>query len=337
MCIDLYGKIKGALLVAVCLLMTVGAFGKGAVRTANYLFVYFPSNDNENIYYALSSDGYNYTPLNGGRCVVAADSCSVKKGLRDPHLLRGGDGYFYMAATDMRCAEGWSSNRGLVLMRSRDLIHWQHATVNFPTKYKGTKYGNVVRVWAPETIWDPVKKKYMVYFSLLTDDGGIPYDKVYYCYANKDFTDLEGEPVFLYDRGSATIDMDIVYNKKDRLYHGFFKNEGEGGICQVTAKTLTAVEGQQPGSQWSLPSPPLQQTRVAVEGAGVFQLADGKTWILMYDCYGSGYYQFCSSADLRSFSFVKNTQTSGAFTPRHGTVIALTKKETARLREAFPY
>jgi hypothetical protein len=104
----------------------------------SYLFVYFPSNDNENIYYALSGDGYNYTPLNGGKRVVAADTCSVKGGLRDPHILRGPDGWFYMAVTDMKCSQGWDSNRGLVLMRSRDLIHWTHATVNFPTRYKST-------------------------------------------------------------------------------------------------------------------------------------------------------------------------------------------------------
>ena len=88
---------------------------------SKYLFAYFPSNSNENIYYALSDDGFKYTPMNGGNRVVAADSIAIKKGLRDPHLLRGNDGWFYMVATDMKSAEGWSSNRGLVLMRSRDL------------------------------------------------------------------------------------------------------------------------------------------------------------------------------------------------------------------------
>ena len=44
-------------------------------------------------------------------------------GLRDPHILRGEDGRFYMVATDMRSELGWSSNRGMVLMRSDDLIN----------------------------------------------------------------------------------------------------------------------------------------------------------------------------------------------------------------------
>jgi len=326
---------KGIVLFLVCCAWSVCLCGKGD-RGGSYLFIYFPSNDNENIYYALSEDGYNYTLLNKGERIIAADTCTMKGGLRDPHVLRSYDGWFYLVATDMKCAEGWSSNRGLVMMRSRDLIHWAHFTVNFPVKYKGTKFENVVRVWAPETIFDPVKRKYMIYFSLLTNDGSITYDKVYYCYANKNFTDLEGEPTYLYDRGSATIDMDIVFNKKDGLYHGFFKNEGQGGICQVTAKSLTPSKGKALGSQWSKPSQPLQQTKVPVEGVGVFQLADKKSWVLMYDCYTSGYYQFCSSRDLNKFSFLKNTQTKGAFTPRHGTVISLTSAEATKLKVAFP-
>ena len=309
----------------------------------SYLFVYFPSNDNENIYYALSGDGYNYTPLNGGKRVVAADSCTVMGGLRDPHILRGEDGCFYMAVTDMRSTLGWNSNRGLVLMRSRDLINWTHATVHFPTRYKGTMWAKVTRVWAPQTIWDPdyenaddTRGRYMVYFSLVTSDSSIPYDKVYYCYVNDDFTDFIGEPRYFYDRGAATIDMDIVYNESDGLYHAIFKNDVTSGIAQVTARRLTPEEGQKDGSQWSEPSGNLQQTTVAVEGGGLFKLINQDKWILMYDCYSSGYYQFCSSPDLQNFTFEKNTKTSGAFTPRHGTVIPLTQAETDALLSTFP-
>jgi beta-xylosidase len=280
--------------------------------------------------------------MNNGKMVVAADTIALKKGVRDPHVLRGKDGWFYMVNTDMRCAEGWASNRGIVLMRSKDLVNWQHATVHFPEKYKGTNFANVTRVWAPEVIWDSKAKKYLVYFSLLTNDGTIPYDKVFYCYANKDFTDLEGEPVYFYDRGSATIDMDIVYNKKDKLYHAFYKNEGEGGICKVTAKSLTPAAGQPNGSQWSKPSGKLQQTKVAVEGAGVWPLINAKgncknpeKWILMYDCYGSGYYQFCETTDLSNFKLLHQTETKGMFTPRHGTVLPVTEKEVKRIEEAL--
>ena len=309
---------------------------------SNYLFVYFPANNNENIYYALSNDGYNYTPMNKGNRVVASDTVSIKKGLRDPHILRAPDGWFYMVNTDMKSAEGWASNRGMVLMKSKDLINWKHSTVHFPDRFKGTYFANVTRVWAPETIWDSdyqnkdgSKGRLMVYFSILTNDGKVPYDKVFYAYANDDFTDLLDEPVYFYDRGSATIDMDIVYNPVDGLYHAFYKNEGEGGICKVTSSTLLPQKGDA-GSQWSKPSETLQQTKEAVEGAGVFKLINQNSWILMYDCYMDGHYQFTSSSDLSTFKFVQDTKTSGAFTPRHGTIIPITASETAALMKAFP-
>lgn len=309
---------------------------------SNYLFVYFPANDNENIYYALSNDGFNYTAINGGKRVVAADTVSVKKGLRDPHVMRGPDGWFYMVNTDMKSAEGWASNRGIVMMKSKDLINWKHSTVHFPDRYKGKNFANVTRVWAPETIWDydhenkdGSKGRPLVYFSLLTNDGTIEFDQVYFAYANEDFTDLESDPIFYFSRGKSTIDMDIVYNPADKYYHAFYKNEGDGGISKVRALELTKANGTKPAN-WYRKKDGLQQTTEAVEGAGIFKLINQGTWILMYDCYMNGHYQFTSSTDLENFTFVQNTEMKGAFTPRHGTVIPITAAETAALMKAFP-
>ncbi len=309
-----------------------------------YLFTFFPSNSDENLYYAYSDDGFNYTVLNNGKRVMSSDTVAIKKGIRDPHILRGADGKtFYMVATDMRCAEGWSSNRGIVMYKSTDMIHWQHSTVHFPTRFPDG-WSSVTRVWAPEVIWDEnyqnadgTKGRYLVYFSLLTsDDGTCKYDKVYYCYANDDFTDLLDYPQHFYDRGSATIDADIVFDETDRLYHMIYKNEGSGGIMHVTAETLTPAEGQPSGSQWSAPTGSVQQTNVAVEGGGIFRLIGENTWVVMYDCYGSGYYQFCTTTDWNTYTLKAQTATSGAFTPRHGTVIPITTSEYNALLKAFP-
>ncbi|MBQ4294126.1 MAG: family 43 glycosylhydrolase, partial [Prevotella sp.] len=160
-----------------------------------YLFTYFNSNapEDEQICYALSDDGYNFTPLNHGAPVITSDTIALTQCVRDPHILRCEDGKtFYMVATDMRSSLGWSSNRGMVLLKSTDLVHWQHSTINFPTRYTKA-WKNVIRVWAPETIYDRRAGKYMVFYSLRTSDPG-SFDKIYYQYANSDFTDLEGEP-----------------------------------------------------------------------------------------------------------------------------------------------
>lgn len=294
-----------------------------------YLFTYFTGNapEKEQICFALSDDGYNYTPLNGGEPVIASDTIALTGCVRDPHILRGEDGKtFYMVVTDMKSSLGWASNRGMVLLKSTDLIHWQHSTVHFPTKYPNT-WRNVTRVWAPETIYDKEAGKYLVFYSLRTsaDDS---FDRIYYSYVNDDFTDLEGEPKHLFDAGAATIDGDIVFNEKDKLYHLFYKSESGKGIYQATTKSLTAGE-------WKKLDGAVEQTEEKVEGVGVCKTIDGKEWIVMYDCYTAGHYQFCRSKDLKTFEKVQDTETKGVFTPRHGTIIPITQCEKERLLEAF--
>ena len=294
-----------------------------------YLFTYFNSNapEDEQICYAISDDGYNYTPLNMGAPVIESDTIALTQCVRDPHILRCEDGKtFYMVVTDMRSSLGWSSNRGMVLLKSTDLINWQHTAINFPTRYTKT-WKNVIRVWAPETIYDHKAGKYMVFYSLRTSDRG-SYDKIYYQYANKDFTDLEGEPKWLFDAGNATIDGDIVYNEADQLYHLFYKQESGRGIYQAVAKQLT--------DKWQMLDGNVEQTKESVEGVGVCKAIDGRSWIIMYDCYGNGHYQFCRSEDLKTFTFVQNTEMKGKFTPRHGTIIPITRAEKERLLKAFP-
>lgn len=293
-----------------------------------YLFTYFNSNDpkDEQICYAISDDGYNFTPLNHGLPVISSDTIAYTQCVRDPHILRCEDGKtFYMVVTDMQSSHGWSSNRGMVLLKSTDLINWQHSAINFPTRYTKA-WKNVIRVWAPETIYDHVAKKYMVFYSLRTSDSN-SYDKIYYQYANEDFTDLEGEPKWLFDAGNATIDGDIVYNEADQLYHLFYKQESGRGIYQAVAKNLT--------DKWEQLSGNVEQTKEAVEGVGVCKSLDGKSWIIMYDCYNNGHYQFCKSDDLKKFEFVQNTETKGNFTPRHGTMIPITQAEKDRLLKEF--
>ena len=73
-----------------------------------YLFTYFTGNapEHEQICYALSSDGWNYTPMNNGLPVIASDTIALTKCVRDPHILRGEDGWFYQVVTDMRSSLG---------------------------------------------------------------------------------------------------------------------------------------------------------------------------------------------------------------------------------------
>ncbi|MFV0471938.1 MAG: family 43 glycosylhydrolase [Paludibacteraceae bacterium] len=293
-----------------------------------YLFVYFTGNriDEEQIRYALSEDGFNYKALNKNKPIVSSKSISLTGGVRDPHILRCQDGKtFYMVVTDMVSANGWSSNRGLILMKSNDLVHWKSTAIHIPTVFPD-EFGDVLRVWAPQTIYDPVAKKYMVYFSMLKEGKG-EYDKIFYCYANQDFTALETIPkqLFYQPQEKSCIDGDIIYAQGK--YHLFFKTEGNGnGIKKAVSDRVNGG--------YVLEDRYLQQTKDGVEGSGVFKLNHSDSWILMYDVYTRGRYQFTVSNDLENFKVVDN-EISMDFHPRHGTIIPITKKEKERLESAW--
>ena len=111
----------------------------------------------------------------------------------------------------------------------------------------------------------------------------------------------------------------ITFNKN----YLFFKTEGEGsGIKIAVSDHLT--------KGYVLHDKYVHQTKDPVEGAGTFKLNDGSGYILMYDVYTKGKYQFTKTSDLKNFTVVDNDVTMD-FHPRHGTVIPITAKEAARL------
>ena len=173
--------------------------------------MYFTGGDkrDEAIRFALSKDGLNFTSLNDNAPVVDSRLISETGGVRDPHILRTEEGKsFYMVVTDMVSANGWDSNRGLILMKSDDLIHWSSSAINIQKRFKGNE--NLLRVWAPQTIYDNDAGKYMVYWSMKHGDGP---DIIYYAYANDDFTDFvsKPKPLFIPKDKKACIDLSLIH------------------------------------------------------------------------------------------------------------------------------
>lgn len=284
-----------------------------------YLFVYFTGNsgDQEAIRFALSPDGLNYRALNGNKPVISSDTIAQMKAVRDPHILRGQDGCFYMVVTDMKSANGWNSNHGMVLLKSNDLLNWTHSAVDIAAVFP--EFSTVNRVWAPQTIWDQQAGKYMIYWSMRS--GSDP-DVIYYSYANSDFTALETTPKVLFNHpeNKSCIDADIIFNRG--TYNLFFKTEGHGdGIMKAVSSSLKGP--------YALKRKYLQQTDNSVEGSCVFPLINSGDWVLMYDVYKNGKYEFTKSRDLENFRILNGVSMN--FTPRHGTVIQITSEEAQAL------
>ena len=302
-----------------------------------YLFAYFEGGGEgkwqEHLRFALSNDGVNWRALNGNRPIVASDTISESGGIRDPHILRGEDGRFYIVATDMNTVKnGWTENPGIVLMSSDDLIHWKHSKINLSKDYP-KNFGDAYWVWAPQTIYDRKAKKYMIYFTLQRDDRKSLV--TYYAYANKDFTGFEGEPKRLFSAKYGSIDNDII--EKDGTYHLFYKGntkdaggkEIKNGIQQATSKSLHG-----PWKEDFRYLDAYAGTRTHVEGSGVFKLNGREEYVLMYDLYSSGRYEYQTSKDLIHFSEEPQSFRKDFF-PRHGTVIPVTADELERLQRQW--
>lgn len=308
-------------------------------KYSGYLFAYFEGRGEgklqEQLRFAVSSDARNWYALNGNKPVIASDSISESGGIRDPHILRGEDDMFYIVATDMNTVKnGWGSNPGIVLMKSADLMTWQHTKINLAQDYP-ENFADAYWVWAPQTIYDRKAGKYMIYFTLRREDKskGLV---TYYAYANSDFTAFESEPKVLFSAKYGSIDNDIIY--RNGTYHMFYKGntkdatgkEINNGIQQATSKSLTG--------KWKEDFRYIDAYagKTPVEGSGVFKLNGKDEYVLMYDLYTSGRYEYQTSKELKTFS--KEPQSFRKdFFPRHGTVMSLTAEELERLQQKWGY
>lgn len=71
-----------------------------------------------------------------------------------------------------------------------------------------------------------------------------------------------------------------------------------------------------------------------VEGSGIFMLNDTGEYILMYDLYTKGGYQFTKSKNLEKFTVI-DEEISMNFHPRHGSVLPITETELKSLVAEF--
>ncbi|WNH10605.1 hypothetical protein [Thalassobellus suaedae] len=74
--------------------------------------------------------------------------------------------------------------------------------------------------------------------------------------------------------------------------------------------------------------------KTTVEGSSVFKLNNSEEYILMYDLYSSGRYEFQRSRDLSHFTEKPESFTKD-FNPRHGSVIGITQNEFDKLKKKW--
>jgi hypothetical protein len=296
-----------------------------------YVMVYF-KDQTHGAYLAVSRDGYTFTDLNAGKPIFDGAAIAEQRGVRDPHMTRGPDGGFYLAMTDLHISGqragfrttqwqrpqeryGWGNNRALVLMKSYDMIHWTHS--DFRVDLAFPDLGDIDCSWAPQTIYDPLKKKMMVYFTIRYNNRNA---NIFCSYANDEFTKLETVPTKIPDIGGIDADITLVGDKFQMHY--------------VANATVRHAVSDKISTGYKAETRRIDPETVSTEAPNVFKRLGTDKWVLMYDVYGArpNNMGFSETTDFVTYTnlghFNQGVMKGTNFTsPKHGAVTYLTLDE----------
>jgi len=307
-----------------------------------YLFAYFrndaKSTNGENIFYAVSKDGYNYESLNGGVPVASASQGTGHS--RDPYIMKAQDGAeykYYMVATDANTTNNYN-NTGLHTWGSNDLIHWDElANPQFATDKGGGSKTITNMCWAPEAIWDPVAGKYMVYFATNEADSAANESaKIYYSYTT-DFRTFSEKQV-LFDPGYGVIDADITPYKNG--YVMMYKKEASSdpGAKKVWYTFKTGKSPSNSDGEYDTANAKVFEsaTNTVAEGPQVFPISGTSSYGVLVDYFSSGGFGFSYTSDFESYSKISADNCSiNHLNPSHGCIIPISDMEYYNLSQAF--
>lgn len=307
-----------------------------------YLFAYFrndaKSTNGENIFYAVSKDGYNYESLNGGVPVASASQGTGHS--RDPYIMKAQDGAeykYYMVATDANTTNNYN-NTGLHTWGSNDLISWDElANPQFATDKGGGSKTITNMCWAPEAIWDPVAGKYMVYFSSNeADSAANDSSKIWYSYTS-DFKNFDKKQL-LFDPGYGVIDADITPYKNG--YVMMYKKEASSGTGAKkvwytfkTGKSPSNSDGEYDAANAKVFE---SVTNTQAEGPQVFPISGTSSYGVLVDYFSDGGFGFSYTSDFESYSKISADNCSiNHLNPSHGCIIPISDMEYYKLSQAF--
>jgi hypothetical protein len=290
-----------------------------------YLFAYFyHDRQAEGFRLAWSADGYAFAMLNDGKPYLRP-TVGEEKIMRDPCLYRGPDGTFHLVWTT-----GWTG-KTIGYASSKDLLVWSEQKA-MPVMAHEPQAQNC---WAPEIIWDPAKKHYVIFWST-TILGRFPETALsnkrpernhrIYATTTTDFENFTPTKLF-YDGGFNVIDATLAPNGDEWLM--FVKNET---VQPQTEKNIRLIRGATLEGPWSAPSPKITGDYWA-EGPTALKVGD--EWRVYFDKHMLNAIGLVVSRDLKTWTDVSE-KVSVPKDARHGTVLAVPREIVIRLLVARP-
>lgn len=310
-----------------------------------YLFGYFTgegSSNGEQIYFSLSqgNDPLHWQQMNGGNPVLT--STLGDKGVRDPFILRSPEGdRFYLIATDLKIfgngnwdASQRTGSRSIMVWESTDLVHWSNqrmAEVSPPTA------GNT---WAPEISYDKTTGEYVIFWAskIYADSDvnhtGSTYNKIIYS-KTRDFYTFT-EPAVYMDFRYSIIDTTMIEHG-GKTYR-FTKDERSNTSSTPNGKFVFQESGN------AIFDPNFTMIKEGIgkgsishgEGPTLFKSNTEDKWYLFIDENGGRGYVPFETTNLNSGTWTLSANYSLPSSPRHGTVLPVTKAEYDKLLVTVP-
>lgn len=292
-----------------------------AAMEGAYVFTYFTGNGADGLHLAVSTDGYRWQALNGGRTVLVPQ-VGESKLMRDPCVVRGPDGMYHMVWTT-----AWEG-KTIGYASSKDLVHWSEQRALPVMAHEPT----VRNCWAPEIVYDEANAEYLIFWSS-TIPGRFPdsdgqsesgYNHRIYATTTKDFQSFTPTRLF-YDPGFSVIDATFLHAKDG--WHLIVKDERvsppKKHLRMAKAESLRGPFGE-------LAAP---FTRDWVEGPTAIPLHGD--YLVYYDTYREKIYGAVKTTDFVNWTAVTDTLSfpKGA---RHGTIIEVPTAFAVKLALALP-
>ncbi|MRX69430.1 Acetyl esterase/lipase [Flavobacterium resistens] len=288
------------------------------LKTDGYVFTYFKGNGEDGLHLAYSEDGYKWTALKNDTSFLTPE-VGKDKLMRDPCVIKGGDGLYHMVWT-----VSWT-DKGIGYASSKDLIHWSKQEF-IPVMAHEEKARNT---WAPEITYDEKSKEYMIYWASTIEGKFLEtkseeekgYNHRIYYTTTKDFKKFT-KTKLLYEPGFNVIDASIV--KQEQQYVMYLKDETRNPVQKnikiAFSKNLTG---------------PYSSASKAITGdywaEGPTAIKIDNNWIVYFDKYTQKKYGAVKETS-KGWEDISE-QISFPTGTRHGTVIKISAEEINTLKK----